>query len=84
MYINWKFFKVNIIVVGVGFGFVVFFLYLGEFGFFMCLKVVVFILFLYEIDEEYLKSVLKFYLFILLCGFKIDIIMLFESIDKID
>lgn len=61
MYINWKFLKVNIIVVGVGFGFVVFFLYLGEFGFFMCLKVVVFILFLYEIDEEYLKSVLKFY-----------------------
>lgn len=82
MYINRKFPKANITAVGVGSGSAVLFSYLGEFGSSTRLKAAVFISPLYEIDEEYLKSVSKFYQFILLCGLKLTLLRHSKALTK--
>lgn len=73
MYINRKFPKANITAVGVGSGSALLFSYLGEFGSSTRLKAAAFISPLYEIDQEYLESVLKFYQCVILCALKLTL-----------
>ncbi|XP_061197060.1 protein ABHD15-like [Saccostrea echinata] len=82
MYINRKFPKANITAIGVGSGSTVLFSYLGEFGSSTRLKAAAFISPPYEIDQDYLKDVPKFYQFVVLCGLKITLLRHSKALTK--